>query len=196
MTARRQAAAVSPTLMEIRPVPIGDVIPYERNPRKNDGKAVSMVAASLREYGWKQPIVVDAEMVVIAGHTRLLAARQLGMAEVPVVIAGDLTDAQVKAYRLADNRTGEEAGWDKGLLALEVADLRELKFGLELTGFDAKELSRLRVDEMDPDATPKQRKLADTLIFQVVADCADEADQAALLERLKGEGRKCRPLMV
>ena len=81
------------------------------------------VAASIKEFGFKQPIVVDAEGVIIAGHTRLLAAERLGLAEVPVLVADDLTPAQVKAYRLADNRTGQEATWDMELLGIELEDL-------------------------------------------------------------------------
>src|SRR5215213_7093202 len=100
--------------MNIELVPIEKVVPYARNPRQNQG-AVAKVAASLREFGWRQPIVVDGAMTVVVGHTRLMAARQLGMREVPVHVATGLTPAQVKAYRLADNRTHEEAEWDKDL---------------------------------------------------------------------------------
>jgi ParB-like chromosome segregation protein Spo0J len=99
------------------------VVPYGRNPRKN-GEAVAKVAASIKEFGLRQPIVVDAEGVVIVGHTRLEAARQLGIAKVPVHVATRLTPARVKAYRIADTRTHEEAEWDKALLALEVVDGR------------------------------------------------------------------------
>jgi DNA modification methylase len=121
---------------------IDRVVPYARNPRKNAG-AVDKVAASIAEFGWKQPIVVDAQGVIIVGHTRLLAAKKLGLAEVPVVVAADLTPAQVKAYRLADNRTNEEASWDEALLALELDDLRLEEFNLAITGFDPKELDAL-----------------------------------------------------
>jgi DNA modification methylase len=122
--------------------PIDRPIPYARNPRKN-ADAVPKVAGSLKEYGWKQPLVVDAEGVIVAGDTRLKAARSLGMAFVPVVVARDLTAEQVKAYRLADNRTGEEAEWDSTLLSLEIEDLRLASYSLALTGFDAAELKVL-----------------------------------------------------
>lgn len=128
--------------LEVRFVPIGEVVPYVRNPRKNTA-AIAKVAASIREFGWRQPIVVDAEMTVIAGHTRLEAARSLGMAEVPVHVAFGMTEAQVKAYRLADNRVSEEAEWDRDLLALEFADLQALDFDLAGTGFDAEELAEI-----------------------------------------------------
>ena len=91
--------------------PIKKVKPYDRNPRRNDN-AVDAVAASIREFGFRQPIVVDRDGVIIVGHTRLKAAKKLGMKEVPVLVADDLTEEQVKAYRLADNKAGELAGWD------------------------------------------------------------------------------------
>lgn len=115
-------------------------IPYARNARVIPDSAVGKVAASIKEFGFKQPIVVDAEDVIVAGHTRLLAAERLGLAEVPVLVADDLTPAQVKAYRLADNRTGQEATWDTELLSIELEDLAGLDIDLSLTGFDASEL--------------------------------------------------------
>ena len=98
-------------------------IPYARNPRIAPEAAIAKVAASLAEYGWRQPIVVDPDGVIVVGHTRLLAAKRLGLAEVPVHVATDLTPQQVKAYRLADNRTAEESSWDLELLPLEISEL-------------------------------------------------------------------------
>jgi ParB-like chromosome segregation protein Spo0J len=139
-------------------VPIEQIRPYAGNPRRNAG-AVSKVATSLKTFGWQQPIVVDREMVVIAGHTRLLAARSLGLEQVPVVVAADLTPAQVKAYRLADNRTGEEASWDADLLKAELGDLETQGFDLRTVGFDEDELRRIatglsRQFGGDPNAAP------------------------------------------
>lgn len=101
------------------------------------------MAASIKEFDWQQAIVVDTEMVIIAGHTRLLAAKQLQLKEVPVRIAENLSPEQVKAYRLADNRVGQEAEWDNELLALELQELEGLDFDLDLTGFDSDELANL-----------------------------------------------------
>jgi len=115
-------------------------IPYARNARVIPDSAVGKVAASIKEFGFKQPIVVDGEGVIVAGHTRLLAAERLGLDAVPVLVADDLTPAQVKAYRLADNRTGQEATWDMELLGIELEDLAGLDIDLSLTGFDAEEL--------------------------------------------------------
>lgn len=121
-------------------IDIQKIIPYARNPRKNDN-AVDKEAASLKEFGWQQPIVVDKDMIVIVGHTRLKAAHKLQMKEVPIHIAKDLTKAQAKAYRLTDNRVNEEASWDDELLKFEFEELTELDFDLSLTGFDNDELS-------------------------------------------------------
>ena len=96
--------------MQLQWINLDKLIPYARNPRKNDN-AVSKTAGSIKEFGWKQPIVVDKDYVIVAGHTRLMAAQQLGLGKAPVVIADDLSPEQVKAYRLADNRVGEEAEW-------------------------------------------------------------------------------------
>lgn len=108
--------------MRVKETPLSDIRPYPGNPRRND-QAVQAVANSLREFGWKQPIVVDADGTIIAGHTRYKAAQALGMNEVPVVVASDLTPEQVYAYRLADNKTAELAEWDADLLAVELDGL-------------------------------------------------------------------------
>lgn len=123
--------------------PVDKVVPYARNPRIAPAEAVAKVAASLKEFGWRQPIVVDAEGVIIAGHTRLLAAQRLGLERVPVHIATDLSDAQVKAYRLADNRVAQETTWDYEMLNIELEDLSGLDIDLALTGFDPDELAGL-----------------------------------------------------
>jgi len=172
--------------------PIADVLPYAGNPRKND-TAVSKVAASLREFGWRQPIVVDDTLTVIAGHTRLLAARSLGMTTVPVHVAKGLTAAQVRAYRLADNRTAQEAEWDNDLLALELGALADQKFDLSLTGFDADELSALPNPSGEGKAGTGQ--LGD-VGYQVIVSCSDEHVQAALCAELEARGLKCRLLTL
>lgn len=156
--------------MKVQTVPIGSVVPYARNPRRNQG-AVAKVAASIREFGWRQPIVVDADMVVVAGHTRLLAAQQLGLKDVPVHVADNLTQNQIKAYRIADNRVHEEAEWDDELLALEIGDLREAGMDLALTGFDEDELARLTLEQTegltDPDEVPEPQAEAVSVLGDV-----------------------------
>ena len=129
--------------MKIEMWSIDRPLPYVRNARKIPQQAIDKVAGSLNEFGWRQPIVVDTKEVIIVGHTRLKAAQKLGLKEVPVHIAENLSEAQVKAYRLADNRTGEETGWDQELLSLEIKDLTDYDINLDLTGFGDKEVTQL-----------------------------------------------------
>src|SRR5277367_6679292 len=126
--------------------PIGRPIPYARNSRKIPERAVDKVATSVQEFGWRVPIVVDKDGVVICGHMRLLAAKKLGLLEVPVHVADNLTPAQVKAYRLMDNRSHDDTDWDLDLLGPELEDLAALDFDLSLTGFDQHEIDRLLAD--------------------------------------------------
>ena len=144
--------------MKIELRPLGDIRPYEKNPRLNDD-AVDAVAASITEFGFRQPIVVDSDGVIICGHTRWKAAQKLGLEKVPVHVATDLTQEQVKAYRIADNQTASIAEWNYDLLPIEMADLRACNYDLGLLGFDADELAKLldpgTVDGLcDPDEVP------------------------------------------
>ncbi len=129
--------------------PLERLIDYARNPRKND-HAVDKVAAAIREFGFRVPIVAKSDGLVVDGHLRLKAARKLGLAEVPVVLADDLTDAQVKAFRISVNRMAELAEWDSELLALELGELGELGFDLELTGFGEKEIEAMTLEDEKP----------------------------------------------
>lgn len=121
--------------MKIETVNIETIIPYARNPRIND-EAVSGVAASIKEFGFQQPIVVDGDNAIIAGHTRYKAAQRLGLKKVPVVKADNLTPQQVKAYRILDNKLGEKASWETELLAAELDDLEEFNFSDYEVTFD------------------------------------------------------------
>src|SRR5271165_5176896 len=128
--------------MLVEELPIDSIKPYANNPRVNDA-AMDAVAASIREFGWNVPIVCDENLVIIAGHTRLKAAYQLGLAKVPVYIARGLTPAQARAYRLADNQTASLSHWDDDKLPLELMVLQQEGFDLDLTGFSADELMKL-----------------------------------------------------
>jgi len=145
--------------MKVEQRKIGDVKPYENNPRVNDA-AVDAVAASIREFGFRQPIVVDGDGVIIVGHTRYKAAQILDLKTVPVHVAKELTPAQNRAYRIADNQTASLAEWDKDLLPFELAGLQELGYDLELTGFSSDELVKWLGEEVaagliDPDEVPQ-----------------------------------------
>lgn len=124
--------------MQIKEVPISEVTPYERNAKKHPQEQIEYIANSLKRFGWKQPLVVDKDGVVVVGHGRLLAARKLGYERVPVLYADDLTEDEIKAFRLADNKTSESE-WNDELLELELEELSELDdidmsdFGFELS---------------------------------------------------------------
>jgi DNA modification methylase len=144
--------------MEIEERPISSIRPYEHNPRINDS-GVDAVAASLREFGFRQPIVVDEEGVIVVGHTRFKAAQKLGLEKVPVHVARGLTPAQIKAYRIADNQTATLSRWDDSLLPVELSQLQEMGFNLDLTGFSAEDLLRIlepptKNGLSDPDEVP------------------------------------------
>lgn len=121
--------------MEIKNIKIEDLIAYKNNPRKND-KAVEAVANSIKEFGFKIPIVIDKNNVIVCGHTRVLAAKQLKLTTVPCIVADDLNEEQIKAFRLADNKVAEFAEWDEELLFSELKDLDQLNFDMEQFGFD------------------------------------------------------------
>ena len=126
--------------MKVVYMAVSELVPYENNPRNNE-KAVEAVANSIREFGFKNPIIVDRQKVIVSGHTRRLAALKLGLDLVPVVYADDLTDDQIKAFRLADNRVAEMAAWDEDLLKAEMAKAVDFEFGDY--GFDQKELDEI-----------------------------------------------------
>lgn len=127
------------------------VTPYPGNPRKN-GPAVAGVKASIERFGWRQPIVVDGDGVVVVGHTRLLAAKDMGLDRVPVHVATDLSPGQVRSYRIADNRTHEDSAWDERLLLEELTALRGSGIDLAETGFTGRELDRMLASELRPDS--------------------------------------------
>jgi DNA modification methylase len=145
--------------MQVDLRPITSIRPYENNPRLND-EAVDAVAASIKEFGFRQPIVVDEQGVIIVGHTRYKAALKLGLEMVPVHVAVGLSAAQAKAYRIADNQTATMSQWDQDRLPLELAELQEMGFDLEMTGFSGDELLRLldsgtESGHTDPDDIPE-----------------------------------------
>lgn len=139
--------------------PIERLVPYARNPRKNDEQVERMVAA-IREFGFRIPVVAKSDGTVVDGHLRLKAARKLGLMEVPVALADELTDAQVKAFRLLANRSANWAAWDEDLLALELEELQAMAFDVSLTGFDVAEIDSLLAKPTtdgltDPDEVPE-----------------------------------------
>lgn len=169
--------------------PIERLVFYARNPRKND-HAVDKVAAAIREFGFRVPICAKSDGTIVDGHLRLKAAKKLGLSEVPVVLADDMTEAQIKAFRLSVNKMAELAEWDTELLRLEFLDLEGDGFDLELTGFDADEIAELQFDD---DAETDMPELADgdrepfqQMTFTLHDDQADEVKAA--IEKAKAMG--------
>ena len=145
--------------MKIETADINTIKPYENNPRKLKDSAIEKVAMSLKEYGFRQPIVVDKDRIFVVGHTRYRASKKLGLKEVPITIADNLTPEQINAYRIADNRTAEESEWDSELLAMEIKDLEAKDFKLDLLGFNEDQLNDILFDEKqgltDEDEVPE-----------------------------------------
>jgi ParB-like chromosome segregation protein Spo0J len=122
--------------------PVSRFIPYARNPRRNDA-AISKMIGSIKEFGFKVPILARSDGTVVDGHLRLKAAEQLGLSELPVILCDEWTEAQVKAFRLIANRSVAWADWDEDLLRIEFEELKTLNFDLDLTGFDSNELTEI-----------------------------------------------------
>lgn len=175
--------------------PVEALVPHARNARTHSDGQVALIAGSIREYGFTNPVLVDGEMGIIAGHGRVMAARKLGLATVPVIELAHLTEAQKRAYVLADNRLAEEAGWDRELLALELGDLRDMGVDLAALGFDAGEIDALfRAAETDPredlvpeaPAAPVSRPGDLWVLGNHRLLCGDATDPAAVARLLAG----------
>lgn len=176
--------------LKVETWPIEKLIPYCRNPRKNDAQ-VDRMASAIKEFGFRIPIVAKSDGSVVDGHLRLKAAQKLGLKEVPVALADELTEAQVKAFRLLANKSANWAEWETDLLKLELEDLQAMDFDLELTGFDAEELGNIWLDgDGKDDVEPEGEDYHESL--SVVVDCEDEAQQEALFNEFTKRGLKCR----
>lgn len=139
--------------MKIEQISTENLIPYARNSRTHSPEQVAQIAGSIREFGFTNPVLIDADNGIIAGHGRVMAAQKLGLAKVPCIRLAHLTETQRRAYVIADNKLALNAGWDEEMLALELSDLREMDFDLELTGFDA-EAIEAALNPQEPDFAP------------------------------------------
>jgi len=176
-------------------LPVSEVRPYEKNPRKNEN-AVKFVKASIEQFGFKVPIIIDSNRVIVCGHTRLMAAKSLGMGEVPCIMADDLTDDQIRAFRLADNKVGEFAEWDMDLLGDEldaIADACDIDmgdFGFDLSEFDnigMDEKTEVEEDEVPEEVEPVCKKGEIWLLGEHRLMCGDSLNEADVLKLLNGE---------
>jgi ParB-like chromosome segregation protein Spo0J len=146
--------------MKIQEVAVNKLIPYAKNSRTHSDQQVAQIAASIKEFGFRNPILVDG-VGVIAGHGRLLAAQKLGLDKVPTIDCSDMTESQKKAYIIADNKLALNAGWDNDLLKLEIGDLQEENFNIDLLGFDVSELNFTEVDYSILDDEDVSKQLSD-----------------------------------
>jgi len=173
--------------MQIKEQKIDKLIPYVNNARTHSDEQVAQIAASIREFGFCNPVLVDKENNVIAGHGRLLAARKLEMDAVPTIRLEHLTEAQRKAYVLADNKLALNAGWDDELLKIELGELMDMDFEVDLLGFSDEEMKKLfkDVDEKIKDESFESQ-------FSIIIDCSDESEQEMVYDQLTQEGYQCR----
>ena len=175
---------------EYKAIPVDDLIPYARNSRTHSEAQVAKIAASIKEFGFLNPIITDGQNGIVAGHGRVLAAQKLGLQTLPVIEAGHLTEAQKRAYIIADNRLALDAGWDNDLLKIELTDLDAKGFDLTLTGFDVGELTAL-FDDATESAEPKD--LSDQAErFEVIIECGDEGEQERAYNHAQAGGFECR----
>ena len=173
---------------------VADLIPYASNSRTHSDAQVAQIAASIKEFGWTNPILIDGDNTIIAGHGQLLAARKLGMEEVPVIVLDHLTKAQQRALVIADNQLALNAGWDMDMLKAEIEDLKLDDFDLGLLGFDDKFLDGIFDDEL-----PKQQEAEEQnvdAVFEVAVTCSNEEEQERVFDMMTAEGFQCRILTM
>ena len=168
---------------------VASLVPYARNPRTHSPEQVDQIAASIREWGWTVPVLVDERGGLIAGHGRVMAAKLLGLEEIPVMVAASWTEAQKRAYVIADNKLTLNGGWDDELLKVELDDLKALDFDVALMGFSLEEVGALSSNAPSGEGgieTPGAGSYKEQ--YGVIVVCSSETDQAEIYERLKGEG--------
>jgi hypothetical protein len=183
---------ISKKMLEIIYKKTGDLIPYINNARTHSPEQVLQIAASIKEFGFSNPILIDGKSGIIAGHGRVLAALKLGMETLPVIELSHLSDRQRKAYILADNRLAEKSGWDDDLLRLELGELKDLDFDLSLIGFDD---FYLTIDDIDSGEPKIDGGIEYQEKFSVLIDCSDEANQEETYEKMVGLGYSCKILV-
>ena len=159
-------------------VPVENLIPYARNSRTHSDAQVAQIAASIKEFGFTNPVLIDEADGIIAGHGRLLAARKLGMAEVPCLRLGYLSEIQKRAYIIADNKLALNSGWDDELLKLELHALDEADYSLEFTGFGPDELTKVMFGELiEPDSPDEFKEVDETDMGHKCPRCGFEFDE-------------------
>lgn len=171
---------------------VADLIPYASNSRTHSDGQIAQIAASIKEFGWTNPILIDGENTIIAGHGRLLAARKLAMQEVPAIVLDYLTKAQQRALVIADNQLALNAGWDVDMLKAEIEDLNLEDFNLSILGFDEKELSKILGDFDEPEIEDKE--MPEEMENQMILSFPDEQTLQEWYQKAEEAGVQCKIL--
>jgi hypothetical protein len=175
--------------MKIETIKTADLIPYARNSRTHSDAQVAQIAGSIREFGFTNPVLIDAENGIIAGHGRVMAAGKLGLDKVPCIRLGHLSEAQRRAYVIADNKLALNSGWDEEMLGLELADLREADFDIGLLGFSEEEFGAFDVDEIGmPELSDEDKQPFQQMTFTVHDEQAGDVNAAIAKAKEMGHG--------
>ena len=169
---------------------IDELIPYARNSRTHSDAQVAQIAGSIKEFGWTNPVLMDGDNGIIAGHGRVLAARVLGHTDIPTIELSHLSDIQKKAYIIADNKLALNAGWDDEVLGLEIAELKEFGFDLSIMGFNAEDIKNL-LNENDSSEILDIKDESKNLLM---IECVSERELETLFEEMKERGLECKIL--
>jgi ParB-like chromosome segregation protein Spo0J len=180
---------------KIENIATAELIPYARNSRTHSDEQVAQIMASIREFGFCNPVLIDAAGTIIAGHGRVMAATRMKLETVPCLRLSHLTEAQRRAYVIADNRIALSSSWDSELLSNELSDLHADEFDMSLLGFDADELSKLLGFESEEAESTNEGLMVGEVEYRVVTITAGEHDQSQLITELERRGYKCQPLM-
>jgi|TARA_R110000764_G_scaffold65956_1_gene137768 ParB family chromosome partitioning protein len=176
-------------MLEIQYIATDNLIPYINNSRTHSEAQIHQITASIVEFGFTNPVLIDEKAMIIAGHGRIEAAKVLGIDEVPTITLKGLTETQRKAYIIADNKLALNAGWDIDALSIEINQLSDLNFDLDILGFDIQELTSI-LDGETTETELKEESYSE--IFNIVIECKDEQEQEKIFNKLDTEGYKCR----
>ena len=168
---------------------------YHNNSRKHSKEQIDQIKKSIKEFGFTNPIIIDENNMILAGHARFSAAKKLNMKEVPCLMLSGLSDVQKRAYVIADNKLALNADWDIDLLALEVEAIMSDDFDVDILGFSADEIN-LMFDDGEFIAAKEASEKSYSEVYEVIVECDSERDQKILYDRLVSEGRKCRVLSM
>jgi ParB-like nuclease domain len=180
--------------LKIEYVKTSELWEYGNNSRTHTEEQIDQVVASIKRFGWTNPIILDGDNTILAGHCRLKAARKLGMTTVPCVHVAHLSEAQRKAYVIADNKLATNAGWNTDILKAELLDLQQAEFDLDVIGFTGVELDNIFGVIAEEEEGEEGEAKAKT--YTVVVECDSEEHQSSLLDRLEADGLKCRPVVA